>query len=65
MKTLLLFLFISAPLFSQTYINILYTDAGSGYADVDNITDITFNAAGTKTTATLNCRSVTEQKNYC
>ncbi len=58
---LLLFLLLFTPLLSQTYMNVLFTDASYKNADINDVTEITFNSAGTEMTTTLTSGSSTDQ----
>lgn len=60
MKTLkvslpiILFLFLTTPLFSQTYLNIDCNTGSDQYGEIDKIVEITFNAAGDQMTINYN-----------
>ncbi len=60
MKTLILFLIFTTPLFSQTHMNVLFSDDSYKNANIDEITEITFNEAGTEMTTTLSSGSSTD-----
>ncbi len=61
MKILIFFLLLSFPILSQTYMNVLFTDNSYKNADIEDVTEITFNVAGTEMTTTLNTGSSTDQ----
>jgi hypothetical protein len=54
MKIIVTFLFVySIQLYCQTYLNVKFTDDSYKYAELSNISSITFNGEGTEMTVTL------------
>ena len=61
MKILTLLILSCTPLLSQTtYMNMFFSDTSCKNSDVNNITEIAFNAAGTEMTTTLSSGSSTD-----
>ena len=61
MKIFIFFLLLSFPILSQTYMNVLFTDNSYKNADIEDVTEITFNAGATEMTTTLSSGSSTDQ----
>ncbi len=61
MKIFMFFLLLSFPILSQTYMNVLFTDNSYKNADIEDVTEITFNAGATEMTTTLSSGSSTDQ----
>ena len=61
MKILTFFILLYTPLLSQTtFMNVLFSDVSYKNVDVDDITEISFNATGTEMTTTLSGGSNTD-----
>ena len=53
MKTFILLLLLTTPLFSQTYMNVHFSDESGKYSDINEIIEITFSEDGTEMTTEL------------
>ncbi len=59
-KVLIIILLVTFPIICQNYVNIKYTNETYKYAQLDDVSEITFDAGGTKMTVTLDGSSTIE-----